>query len=93
MSNSDPQNEVTKIMSKIMEEQLKSSDTNSSEFQILLEEHKKEEVFKTSILPIFKVLKTLQKEKVINTEEFNARITPLMNILQLLHELPIKTNK
>ena len=76
-----------------MDEQLRSSDTNSSVFQILLEQHKNEEVFMTSILPIYEVLKTLQKERVISTEEFNARINPLMNILQLLQELPIKTIK
>ena len=86
MSNSGPNHEVTKIISKIMDEQLKSFDTNSSNFKTLLEENKMEEIVTTSILPIHEVLKSLRNENSINSEELNERIDSLMKILQLLQE-------
>ena len=86
MYNSVPKHEVSKTISKIIEEQLKSFDTNSSDFNILLEENKMEEIVTSSILPIHEVLKSLRNENRINTEEFNERNDSLMNILQLLQE-------
>ena len=90
MSNSDHPDDVAKIISKIIDEQLKSFHTNSSEFQVLLEEQKIDEVFLKSILPIYKALKALRIENIINTEEFNLRVDSLMNILRLLEELTDK---
>lgn len=69
-----------------MDEQLKSFDTNSSNFKTLLEENKMEEIVTTSILPIHEVLKSLRNENSINSEELNERIDSLMKILQLLQE-------
>lgn len=86
MCNSDAKHEISKIISNIMDEQLKSFDTNSSEFKTLLEENKMEEIVTTSILPIHEVLKSLRNENRINIEEFNERVDFLMNILQLLQE-------
>ena len=92
MSNSDYPDDVAEIISNIIDEQLKSFHTNSSEFQILLEEQKIDEVFLKSILPIYKALKALRIENKIDTEEFNVRIDSLMNILHLLGELTDKKN-
>lgn len=87
MYNSDSPDDVTQIISKIMDEQFKSLHTNSSEFQVLLKEQKIEEIFVKSILPIFKVLKVLHQENKIDTDEFNQRTDSLMNILQLLEDV------
>lgn len=87
MCNSDPTIDVSKIISKMMDEQVKSTDTNSSVFQLLLEEQNTEEILMTSILPIYEVLKHLRKEGKISTEEFNERIDSLEYILHLLQKL------
>ena len=90
MSNSDYPDDVEQIISKIIDEQLKSFHTNSSEFQVLLEEQKIDEVFLKSILPIYKALKALRMKNKIDAEEFNMRIDSLMNILHLLGDLTDK---
>ena len=87
MSSSDYPDDIAQIISKIIDEQLKSFHTNSSEFQVLLEEQKIDEVFLKSILPIYKALKTLRIDNKIDAEAFNMRIDSLMNILRLLEEL------
>ena len=87
MSNSDYPDEVAQIISNIIDEQLKSIQTNSSEVQLLLEEQKIDEVFLKSILPIYKALKALRIDNKIDAEEFNTRLDSLMNILHLLEEL------
>lgn len=87
MSNSDHPDDVAQIISNIIDEQLKAFQTNSSEFQLLLEEQKIDEVFLKSILPIYKALKALRIDNKIDAEEFNTRLDSLMNILHLLEEL------
>ena len=90
MCISESQNEVTKIIEKIIEEQLKTANNKSSDFQLLMEQHKVEEVFNTCLLPIYELLKSLQKEKIINTEDYNARLNSLVNILHLIQDLTDK---
>lgn len=93
MSNTDHHDEVAELISNILNEQLKMLHTNSSEFQVLLDEQKIDEVFLKSILPIYKVLKTLRTENKINAAEFNLRIDSLINILHLLGELTDQNSK
>ena len=87
MSNSDSPNEVAQIISKIIDEQQKSIQTNSSEFKVLLEEQKTDEIIYRSILPIYKVLEALHSDNKIDTKEYNNRINSLVNILQLLEDV------
>lgn len=92
MSSTDPPDEIAEIISKIINEQNKSLHTNSSEFKILLEEQKIDEIYLKSILPIYKALKALRIENKIDTEEFNIRIDSLSNILHLLGDLTEKNS-
>jgi len=87
MSNSQSPNDVAKIISNIIVEQIKSQQTNSSDFQVLLKEHKTDEIILKSIIPIYKVLQVLHSENKIDTEEYNERINSLVDILQLLEDV------
>jgi len=87
MSNSQSPNDVAKIISNIIVEQIKSQHTNSSDFQVLLEEHKTDEIILKSIVPIYEVLQVLHSKNKIDTEEYNNRINSLVDILQLIDDV------
>jgi len=87
MSNSQSPNDVAKIISNIIVDQIKSHHSNSSDFQVLLEEHKTDEIILRSIVPIYKVLQVLHSENKIDTEEYNERINSLVDILQLIDDV------
>lgn len=83
MVNLDSTDDVGLAISKIMDEQSKSFQTNLKDFQVLLDEDKLEEVILNNVLAIFQALVTLHKEQKIDSQEFKQRIESLINIIQL----------
>ncbi len=87
MDNSNSLNDVQLVISEIVNQQSKSFQMNLKDFLSLLGEEQLEVVVIKNVLSIYHSLETLHKENKINTQEFNQRITSLVNIVQLVEDV------
>ena len=93
MGNNILPDNIRLIISQILVDQSKPFQTSLKESRLLLDKDQLEEVYIKTITPIFQALETLLKANKIDSNQYNQRLTSLLEILQLVEDIIAKEAK